>query len=267
MLNEIKTFLESQGWLANLIEIATFLLIVYLFLRNKISIFFEVKKIKDYGTFISYVNQEIGSHEDLLKKIKEKATIVIIDDELEDIPIDYLKKIGFNPDSYEKVSLSDAAKFSKYDVVFLDIAGVVEEDLINGGLELIKRIKHESSSPAVIAVSSNKFDPTKHEFFKLADETLNKPITEQVCEEALIEILKETKSPCYAAEAIDALLYSSNLNSSDKSRIMKESILYIKNRMAKKTYIKKVTQYFVELDSGTLLTQIQKIKDWVENDC
>ncbi len=65
--------------------------------------------------------------------VRELYKVAIIDDEIDSFPVDFIRKMGFQVNCYESISFADSLKITKYDVVFLDVKGVVEEDLEEGG--------------------------------------------------------------------------------------------------------------------------------------
>jgi len=264
MMQYIIDFWNQFGWLANLLQIISALFAVFLFFKYVIIRAFKRHEIKKFKSVTSYIKNKLGHNDDVLQEIIKNSNVAIIDDDLDDFPIDYLKKIGIDPDTYESVSLSEINKFLKYDVLLLDITGVVEEDMQNGGLEFMRRLKAKESSPAVIAVSSKTFDPTKTEFFRLADDTMDKPISETECEESIINILRETKSPCTAAEKIDSLLYASEISHDDQEKFRNILIRHLEGDVSDLKFNKKISKYFWQIDRSDLMRNVEIILHTME---
>jgi len=137
-------------------------------------------------------------------KLKEFATIAIVDDNLSDFPIQELKKTGFTIRTYKHVSTSDFDALSEFDAVLLDMHDIVRDDPTEGGLKLIKVLRHKNPRQKICAVSGNQFNPTATAFFKIADDTLNKPMSAQRCVEVLEEFLLEKLEPAHLAALLDA---------------------------------------------------------------
>lgn len=57
--------------------------------------------------------------------------IAIIDDDIECFPVDFFRDMGFDVHCFESISFADSLKITKFDVVFLDVKGVVMSLLIN----------------------------------------------------------------------------------------------------------------------------------------
>lgn len=137
-------------------------------------------------------------------------TIAIVDDESGEFPIEYLRRLGHQVDEIHEVSLAEVNKLLSYDLIFLDMIGVVKEDAERGAMQLIKKIKEHQFNPYVIAVSKSKFDPTVTEYFKLADDIGSKPMDEIKCDQ-LINLYLTDCSPESCAKEIDKLLHKKSI--------------------------------------------------------
>jgi len=191
LINDIKNFWNELGWLANAIEI---IVAILLFVNLLPRFFLYVQRLKDPKSFASirnYAEKKVGDKNFIQNELKRVSCIAVVDDEIEDFPVNYLRRAGFKIDTFKKISLTEVNRLENYDIVFLDIVGVVEEDWFRGGLELIKRIRELPVSPIVIAISGRKFDPTVSDFFKLADDTMRKPVKEVECEEEIEPFLRK----------------------------------------------------------------------------
>lgn len=128
--------------------------------------------------------------------------IAVVDDRPDDYPLDVLRRLGYSVTHIERLNLSEIPSLLTYDCVLLDINGVLDEDPIRGGLQILKRLK-TSEGPYIVAVSSRGFDITMSEFFMLADHRLKKPIPPAEVE-GIIERAFESKfSAKHAAQRID----------------------------------------------------------------
>lgn len=123
------------------------------------------------------------------------AQVAIVDDNLGDFPVSELRKAGFRIKTYRHVNVADFDALSEYDVVFLDMHDIVRDDPTEGGLKLIQVLRQKNPRQKICAVSGNQFNPSATAFFKLADDTLNKPMSAQRCVEVLESFLKEKLDP------------------------------------------------------------------------
>lgn len=126
-----------------------------------------------------------------LKSLKLRNTyrIAIVDDEIDDFPIQYLRSLDYKVSTFESISLDDVDKLISFDMIFLDVKGVVQEDLETGGAKLLKLIKKAKPSVMVIAVSSGKYQLNLNSFFENSDDVLNKPIREENIERSISELI------------------------------------------------------------------------------
>lgn len=262
MWKDITEFWDSLGWIANLLEIVSALGFISIFIyryskkRNNIGTF-------NYKNLSELVKHKVKDINQVKCKIISDSKIAIVDDNPADFPIEYLKKINLKIETIEKTSLSDYEKFSRYDLVMLDIAGVVAEDMKEGGLELIKRINSLNRRPQIIAVSSKKFDPKASEFFSIADEVMSKPIREKECEEAIISLLLQKFSPFHASEEIDKSISCSNMNSKQVIMLYKYLFKYVYGMAERDTTRNVLTNKYAFLDVDTMLSNVDIIKGFL----
>ncbi|WP_143520451.1 hypothetical protein [Pseudomonas syringae] len=148
------------------------------------------------------------------KSLRKIAKIAVIDDHLEDIPLAELRAYGFDVDSYVSISLSDSERFKVYDIIFLDVNGVVKEDLEFGGARLLPFLRRNNSLQKICAISHKKYSAASSKYFLEADEVLDKPLTSRDCISLIEEFLNEKLIPTTIAANLDASL----MNVSKKSK-------------------------------------------------
>lgn len=264
-MEAIKEFWNSLGWLANAIEIVMavgLLASLYITVCRAIS---SQRRLSKYKNISDYVEENIKKPHETMIKIKRESKIAIIDDNLSDFPVDYLRRAGFNVDVHTEVSLAQIQQFEGHDVILLDIVGVVAEDKHSGGLELIKRIKSFSTRPAVIAVSGKRFDPTVTDFFKLADDVLKKPISEKVCEERIVAVLEKRLSPLKAAQDVDAYASAAVLDAKEFVGVKKELVSYLDGHIGPANLRKRLARKYGLNDVGELINRLDVIRSWIGN--
>jgi len=187
-MQKLITFFNDAGWLANLIGIATFL-------GGGIAVFFRFVRPKLASSRIDGVVPR-----DLTQKWSESiskaiAKIAIVDDQPADFPVAELKADGYQVQTYKQVTLATTAQLAAYDIVFLDMKGIVKDDPENGGLKLIGELRRLNPSQKVCAVSSKTFDINATEFFRQADDAKKKPLTAHECRTVINQFLAELFEP------------------------------------------------------------------------
>lgn len=207
MLNitEIKELVLEYAWLEPAIGIFVLLISGFLACWRWLVPWLKREKLD------SVVPKEfVGSWN--IEFAKRVARIAIVDDQPKDFPVQELKADGFNVVVHKQVSLADVKALGEYDIVFLDMKGIVKDDPEYGGLRLIADLRAESPHQKVCAVSSKTFDPTATEFFKLADNCKKKPMTAQECKAVISSFLEAIFDPSSALTSANAVLASLSVN-------------------------------------------------------
>lgn len=186
--------------------------------------------------------------------------IVVVDDNPDDFPLDYLRSTFGQVTVFDKISLSEASKLIGYDLIFLDMTGVVKEDLKYGGLQLIKKVKDLPDSPIVVAVSRARFDPTATDYFKIADDVLKKPLTEMKCEDVVLDLVKDKLSPFKAADTIDSEILSRSKNDREKYKINDLIFSFLDEKILLDSLRAQLLNSYRHLDTSLVLANIQRIK-------
>lgn len=223
-IDKILAYFEGQSALANLIQIGSFAFAVVaaiLKVPNWIKASFPKAKFSSLASWVMESSREVIS--------AKTVRVLILDDEPGDYPITQLCRMGYRVEEKATIALNEIDSLRLFDVVLLDIRGVLKEDLRTGGLEILKRLKSEKESPYVIAVSSKGFDPTVAEFFMLANERLKKPIPQADIETAIQRAFATSLSPLDAAKRIDASLGIENSKNSVAKKNL-QSILSFLNK-------------------------------------
>lgn len=198
-------------------------------------------------------------------QLRENYKIAIIDDELESFPIDFIRKMGFEVQCFESISFADSLEITKFDVVFLDVKGVVKEDNEEGGAKFIKILKQARSLLPIVAVSSGKFQPELNDYFKSSDMIINKPIDEF----KIGEILKELKSDFFDFPALTITLKEQirklPIEKKQKSQLEINIVKYISTKTSKDEIMKHVHQ-IATVDSERVIQTINIMKDRIDYD-
>lgn len=163
--------------------------------------------------------------------------IAIVDDEIDNYPIQYIKNLGFSVETYESASFSDAKSLVKHDLLLLDVKGVIKEDLDEGGAKLIKIIKEDRPLLPVVAVSSGYFHTELNDYFRISDATVNKPIDEYKIRELLCELKKEFFDALSIAKAIEDSIKKLDISSSKKNQLNKSVINFLSDKNSESDFL------------------------------
>ncbi|WP_175912189.1 hypothetical protein [Burkholderia sp. BCC1640] len=184
ILNKVIDFFASAGWLANAFSIGVPLAMFGMAIFGWIKFFRKeanIDSLLSKGFIAAWSADKVGG----------LARIAIVDDQLSDFPVSELRKGGFQINTFKQVKLSDIDILSDFDVVFLDMKGVVKDDPEYGGLKLIERLRGSNPYQKICAVSGQTFDPTATRFFKLADDYKKKPMTAHECKDVIEQFARE----------------------------------------------------------------------------
>ncbi len=196
-ITEGKSIFDNLGWLANLIGIGTPIGgALWLLYKFRAAIF-------GTSTFIKLTNDYIVRKWHDSDSIKRIVEVAIVDDNPNDFPTVELQRAGYHVKIHKQVSLKDIARLAEYDVVFLDIHGIVKDDIDEGGLKLLPKLREANPRQKICAVSSKTFDPTATTFFKQADDVQKKPVNAQKCQNVIESLSLEKLNPILLATQLD----------------------------------------------------------------
>lgn len=164
-------------------------------------------------------------------QLRTEFKIAIIDDELESYPVQYIRDLGFTVKEFREVSFTDSNELKKFDLILLDVKGVVKEDLAEGGAKLLKMIKQKRPLLPIIAVSSGYFQTELNDYFKISDATLNKPIEEFRITEMLHELKKEFFNEKDISQNIENLIKQLEVSNSKKNKLRKSVVKYLEQKI------------------------------------
>lgn len=257
LIGFFSKFWSDAGWFANFLTVmtplATFGFLLYKASRSKLD---EIKI--DYPNMEGYVKSKGDRFSDDVKHKK----IAIVDDQPENYPIDYLRRISFYIQVFEKVSLSNFDFLNDYDLIFMDVTNVVEEDPSRGGFELIKKVREKFKDKVIIGVSSKKFDPTLTEFFKMCNTQCKTPIIERECEDLITEQLNKHFSPRLISRGIDEMLNQSNLKGTQYKNIIKVMVSFFeKGDFDRSDFVKRISKISHDVNAHMLFEKCELLNN------
>lgn len=256
-MDTIKGFWSDLSWLSNAFTIILGLATAYgLYKGLKRWALTKKEDFRSYGDMQSF----IGSKTNESNSMKSKK-IVIVDDQPENYPIDFLQKSGFNTTSITSISLTNYKHLLDYDLIILDVTNIVEEDMKRGGLELMKRIKQDNPRKPVIAASSKTYDPTLTEFFKLSDKQIQTPIKDQTIESIITETLNKFYSPKLKAKEVDEALADKGLDHGQKTKALKFGYQYINRTIDGVALIKSCASITHKIDAHQYKSLLDQLSE------
>ncbi|PNH91946.1 hypothetical protein [Vibrio diazotrophicus] len=197
-------------------------------------------------------------------RLREKCKIAIVDDELTDFPITYLINSGYEVDTYSSIEMSEFKKLLCYDMVFLDVQGVVKSDFDHGGAKLIKLLVKERPLQAIVAVSSGQFKASLTNFFELSYDRINKPVEELKISTVIEEIRSETFDHRKMSSDIEELITCAKAK--NEKALIKGILKYLKGSLSEsdfEEFIHKNTPYKF---SSKIIDKCKILKDRIDND-
>ena len=225
-------------------------LLIYFFPRERLAKLFKKNNLDDF----------IKNN-----KFRDNFKIVIIDDEIDSYPVEYIKKLGAEVSTYETISFADSVDITKYDLVFLDIKGVVKEDLEEGGAKFIKIIKQARRHLPVIAVSSGFFHAEFNEYFKMSDQTIKKPINEYDINQLISEIKAQHFDMSSLTKSLKKSIGTLNVKQKSKLNLENKIVNYLEGNTSKSDTMECIHQV-ATTESGKLIDLVEIIKDRAQND-
>ncbi|KJG19469.1 hypothetical protein UB37_18120 [Photobacterium iliopiscarium] len=206
----------------------------------------------------------IQSHVEKLH-LRTDFRIAIVDDEIDNYPIQYIKNLGFDVHTYESASFADAQNLVKHDLLLLDVKGVIKEDLDEGGAKLIKIIKEARPFIPVVAVSSGYFHTELNDYFRISDATVNKPIDEYKIRELLCELKKEFFDALSIAKAIEDSIKKLDISSSKKNQLNKSIIDFLSGKSSENDFLS-VIHMSAKGESQEIINNTKILLDRVQYD-
>lgn len=196
--------------------------------------------------------------------LRSKCKIAIVDDELTDFPVNYLLNAGYEVNTFSSIEMSEFKKLLSYDIVFLDVQGIIKSDFDHGGAKLIKLLVKERPLQPIVAVSSGQFKASLTEFFELSYDRINKPVEEVKIATVIEEICREMFNYKQISLDVEELITCSKVK--NEKRLIKGVLNYLKGDLIEsdfEEFIHKNTSYKF---SSKIIDKCKLLKDRVDND-
>lgn len=268
-INLFIVWLNSLGWFANLITIGIPVSGIILFLLKKPRqwILKKIRKAKlsmQYHTIFEFIQRQGLENKSYIST--KELNILILDDEPQNYPIEYLRNCKYKINHREEISLSNIDEILDFDLIILDITGIVKEDKLKGGFELLKRLRKEKPlGQAIIAVSSKRFDLSVADFYEMADVKIKTPIEGIEMEEVLEQAMKLKFNVLELAKKLDHTIELVQ-NIPLRDTIMNEAILYLDNKGDSNFLSKKLESVFQEKQKREFMDGIKSLGEQINHD-
>lgn len=139
-------------------------------------------------------------------ELRNRTRILVIDDDPHSFPFELLRKEGYAIDHWPRVENLGTLERGQYDIIFLDIQGVAQEYSKEDGLGVLEHLKDANPSQIVVAFSAHSYDLSKNRFWRLADDSLSKPVEAAKCKRLIDNLIESKQTPLHYWEAIAELL-------------------------------------------------------------
>ena len=211
--------------------------------------FWQTKKITSFTPSIK--------RDELRKRVK----ILVVDDNEEHFPYKHLQDNGYTIEWWNKVTSEKLQRMENgdFDIIILDIKGITDESISDSeGLGIIKRIKAVNPSQIVVAFSGHSYDLSKTEFWKIADDTLTKPVSIIKAKELIDGLINEKITLNNYWSAISAILSNQNFSKRKINRIERLVIDMLQKKSATPELIYNKFLSGIQ-NSAAIITLIQAI--------
>lgn len=152
-------------------------------------------------------------------ELRKRTRILVIDDDPNSFPFETLRREGYAIDHWTKVDTLRTLEEGQYDIIFLDIQGVAQEYCSEDGLGVLEHLKQVNPSQIVVAFSAHSFDLSKNRFWRLADDSLGKPVEAAKCKRLIDNLIESKRTPAHYWQAVTELLRRQGLTPQQIDRI------------------------------------------------
>jgi CheY-like chemotaxis protein len=183
------------------------------------------------------------------EEMKKRARILVIDDK----PFAYsklFKNDGYNIEKWDDIKDLPKLETGYYDVILLDIQGVGTKQSVDQGFGILRHLRRENPSQIIVAYSNADFSLKYQEFFKQADDTLEKTQDYVEFKQTVDRFLKERFSISFYINRV-ATLANSQISDVPKLRRLTERAILGGSTNKLKTFLEANTDK-TEITSSVL---------------
>jgi DNA-binding response OmpR family regulator len=152
-------------------------------------------------------------------EVKKRTKVLVIDDQPDSFPFDLMRREGYSVEHWPRVESIAPLEEGNYDIIILDIQGVAQHISPDDGLGVLELIKKANASQVVVAFSSHSFDLSRNRFWKLADDSLCKPVNVAMCKRLIDTLIETKRTPQHYWMTVSALLIRQGLSCRQIERV------------------------------------------------
>jgi DNA-binding NtrC family response regulator len=157
--------------------------------------------------------------------LRKRTRILVIDDDENSFPFELMRNEGYAIDYWPKVQNLGKLEGGEYDIIVLDIGGVAKEYTHEDGLGILEHLKDANPAQIVVAFSGQTFDLSKNRFWRLADDSLSKPVDATRCKRMLDSLIENKMTLSHYWEAV--------INVLKREQVSDRNIAQIEDKLAR----------------------------------
>lgn len=157
--------------------------------------------------------------------LRKRTRILVIDDDENSFPFEIMRNEGYAIDYWPKVQNLSRLEGGEYDIIVLDIGGVAKEYTHEDGLGILEHLKDANPAQIVVAFSGQTFDLSKNRFWRLADDSLSKPVDATRCKRMLDSLIENKMTLSHYWGAVIEVL--------KREQVSDKNIAQIEDRLAR----------------------------------
>lgn len=163
-----------------------------------------------------------------LPELIRRTRILVIDDRKTEFPFSFFEKEGYSISYWKDIEDLSKLESGYFDIIVLDINGVGRKlDADAEGAGVLRHLKERNPSQIIVAYSGQAHDPTRIQFFTLADQFVPKPTSALTWKEILDNLIRDKVSvEHYWASAREMLITQGKTES--EIRELEQAILSAK---------------------------------------
>lgn len=163
-----------------------------------------------------------------LSELKKRVKVLVVDDEEDSFPTQLLRDDGYTIEWWPKLDVPKLHRLESgdFDIVVLDIQGIADASLSDtgDGTGVLQRLKTVNPYQVVVAFSGKSYDLDSVHFWKLADETLRKPVSIIRAKSLLDRLIQERVSVNHYWDNVEAMLKAQGVPPKRIRRLEKELV-------------------------------------------
>jgi DNA-binding NtrC family response regulator len=162
--------------------------------------------------------------------LRKRTRILVIDDDENSFPFEIMRSEGYAIDHWPKVQSLDKLERGEYDIIVLDIGGVAKEYTQDDGLGILEHVKNANPAQIIVAFSGQSFDLSKNRFWRLADDSLSKPVDATKCKRMLDNLIENKMTLSHYWGTVVEILKREQVNDKNIAQLEDKLARALKNK-------------------------------------